>query len=389
MPIIVSLPPVPTWTLKPVYDLRERFERRTDKDFTAASNDNRSDLYSRWRAGFEFTYGKQVSGRVTYQYADDLYWTAAGNGSKINSDLFEAYVDIKTQGGKVRAGRQTFGKGCERLFTYGDWGALGRSWDMARFTAGPWDLWAGRSAVSSTPCKETSIAGLSYTSKFGDTMFAYKHDEKAAVKDDIYTLAHRWTRTAGKWSYDVEGAVQAGRVSANKLEAWAGAARATYQATPKVSIYGEADIASGGKRGNTVLTFDQVFAGNHGKYGIVDAQGWRNMKGLTLGATYKPNAKTWLTVEYDKFGLYAANDAWYGDSGKINKGNGFNFSDPTGANGTDVGDEFDLSGGYKLNANFAFDGGIGIFRPGKFVKSFAGAGDKDQVWMYVQCRIRF
>jgi hypothetical protein len=74
---------------------------------------------------------------------------------------------------------------------------------------------------------------------------------------------------------------------------------------------------------------------------------------------------------------------------KINKGNGVTFLDPTGASGTDVGDEFDLSGGYKLNANFLLDGGIGIFRPGHFVKSFSNSGDKNQVWMYLQLKLRF
>lgn len=389
MPILLSLPPIPNLQIRPTAEVRERFERRTDKDFAASANDNRSDLFSRWRVGAEFKYGSDVSGRFTYQYANDLYWTPTKNSSRANSDVFEAYVDVKVAGGKLRVGRQMLAKGWERLLGYGDWGNLGRSWDMARFTRGRWDMWAGLVGVSSANCQQTAVAGSAFASAFGESLFIYKHDETGAQKTDVYTLDHRWTAPRGRWSYDMELAGQLGRAGGRNLMAWAGAARTTYQATPIVGIYAEADAASGGRHGNTVLTFDQVFAGNHGKYGIMDAQGWRNMKGLTFGTALKPTKQSWVTFEYSRFGLWAANDAWYGDNGKINTGNSVTFIDPTGSRGTDVGDEFDLSGGYKLTNNVAFDGGFGVFRPGRFIKSFANTGDRNQVWMYLQVKLRF
>jgi hypothetical protein len=383
MPLFFTLPPIQVWSIKPTFDLRERFERRLDKDFSRTGSDNRSDLYSRWRIGANIGYGKNLTGKIVYQYAQDLFWTAAANGIKSNSDLLEANIELKTKEGKLKIGRQPFVKGRELLFGSSDWGNNGRSWNMVRWSDKRFDLFAGQLAVSSAPSDAVMIAGGSYTGKLGETTLVYKHDKRTAGEDDLYTIDHRWTKTKGAWNYDLEVAGQKGKVSSAPVEAWAGVAKATFQASPKAAIYGEIDIASGGHHGTTSHTFDQLFAGNHSKYGTMDVQGLRNMKGLTIGAAYKQSRATSFCFEYSRFGLYAANDAWYGDNGKAG------LSDPSGAKGTDLGDEFDFTAAHKLSAKATIDGGLGIFRPGKFVHAFANKGDRNQVWGYVQLRFKF
>jgi len=380
------LPVKADWSFKPVVDLRERIERRLDKDFSESKSDNRTDLFSRWRVGVDYGYRKNVSGKVLFQYSTDLYWTAAKNDAAMErSDVLVAYVDVKGKEGTLRVGRQFLGFGSDRLIGNPDWGMTARSWDMVRWTGGKWDAFAGRLAVNSTPSKHAFLSGLSYSGKYGQTSFVYKHDESHGPQDDIYTLNHLWKTKAGKWQHEVEAAGQMGRTGDNKLEAWAGTARSSYTVNPKLSLYGEANAASGGKRGDTVLTFDQLYPSSHAKYGTMDMQGRRNFKGLSLGANYKPTKASWLNFEVSRFGLWARDDAWYSDGGKANKG----FKDATGSSGSDVGMEFDFSAGLTLNQNSTVEAGLGVFRPGHFIGSFANTGDRNQVWGYVQYRFKF
>jgi len=385
MPLFtLPLPPLPDWSFKPVFDLRERFERRIDKDFNESAPDNRSDLLSRWRVGVDFTYQKNVSGRVMYQYAHSLFWTPASNASLERSDLFLAYVDFSSADSKVRLGRQQLVLGSERLLGPSDWGNTGRSFDMARWTKGKLDLFAGRLAVNGTPSKNAAVAGAFYKGSMGDSMLLYKHDERIGSQDDLYTLDHNWQFKQGKWSGDVEGAIQFGRKADQKLESWAAGSKINYQSDPKWRFYGELAAASGGGSGNTTRTFDQIYASNHSRYGVMDMQGWRNMTGISLGANFKPNAKLSVSAEVHKFGLWSDKDGWYGDGGSRNG----SFVDPTGSSGKDVGMEFDLFGAYAVDAKSQLEAGFGIFEPGNFIESFPGRG-KNQIWGYLQYRIRF
>jgi len=47
-----------------------------------------------------------------------------------------------------------------------------------------------------------------------------------------------------------------------------------------------------------------------------------------------------------------------------------------------VGQEFNLTGNYKLNKSTTLNFGVGLFQPGGFVKSFAPDSHTDQFWGY-------
>ena len=384
MPLFFVLPPLSDWTFKPAVDLRERFERRIDRDFNESASDNRSDLFSRWRLGFDFAYRKDFSGRIQYQYAHNLFWTAAENASAERSDLFLGYVDFGDANGKFRLGRQQLVFGSERLLGPSDWGNTSRSFDAARWTGSNLDLFAGRLAVNSSPSKDAHIAGGFYRSSAGETTAIYKHDEKGGSHDDIYTLDHNIKFKKGKWSGDVEGAIQFGRKGDRTQEAWALGSKVNYQVNPKWRLYGELAAASGGGDDDVSRTFDQIYASNHSRFGVMDMQGWRNMTGLSLGANYRPTSKISVSFEYHRFGLWDDSDAWYGDGGSRNG----SFVDPTGSSGREVGQEFDLFGSVAIDSRSQLEAGIGLFQPGIFIESFPGRG-KDQVWGYVQYRFRF
>jgi hypothetical protein len=384
MSLFFMLPAPSDWTIKPIIDVRERFERRIDKDFSESGSDNKSDLLSRWRVGVDFSYKKEVSGRIVYQYAHDLFWTAAQNGNAPErSDIFVAYADFKGLDGKVRLGRQQLGISSQRLLGLSEWGNTGRSYDMVRWTGKTLDLFGGRLAVNGTPSKDAYIGGGSLKSRYGETLFVFKHDEKSASHDDIYTLDHVFKMKKGKWSGEAELAGQLGRTGDSKLEAWAGGLKVSYDHDAKWKLYAEGNAASGGKRGDTVLTFNQVYASNHAKYGIMDMQGWRNMTGLTVGANYKATKDLAVNFEFHKFGLWAADDSWYNDGGSKN------LTDATGNSGKDVGQEFDIWATYNLDKRSSLELGLGIFKPGNFIDNFANKGDRDQVWGYLQYQVKF
>ena len=130
MPLL-PLPPRIDWT--PYIDLRERIERRLDRDFDSSRSDNRTDLFSRWRVGVRATEGKRLKAQIELQYAHDTIWTPARNHSTENRDLSIGYVELGTGGWIVDAGRQRINIGQQRLIGSAEWTNVGG----ARFWQSP------------------------------------------------------------------------------------------------------------------------------------------------------------------------------------------------------------------------------------------------------------
>lgn len=379
----------PKLEIKYTFEERSRFERRIDKDFNENLRDGRSDLLTRVRPGFTFTYGDKISGAFQYQYAHSFIWRDRINKSDDNSDVSLGFVRYKDKGMTTTVGRQKINLGSERLIGSSEWGNVARSADGIRFQTKDWDLAAFRYGVAWPMPYDARIAYASYMWKQGATSVIFKHDETSGGDVDITTLTHSYAGKFAGLDVDFEGALQGGKNAGKDQEAWAWHFGVAHKIDAKTRLYVEANAASGGSDSDTTRTFDNLYPTNHKFYGSMDMMAWKNMNEFAVQLDHKLNAKTDLKARWSSFTLRDPSDAWYGASGAANKRPGGTFVDPTGTSGRDLGSEFNLEATYRLNKVYTLSGGIGMFSPGDFVKKVNGGNADTQSWGYIQVQIRF
>lgn len=375
-------------TLKPELEFRARYERRTDTDFNGTANDNKSYLYTRYRPGVTWSYGKEWSGQLQYQYAHQLTWSQAGNSSSENSDLFQAYVEHKSGDAKVTFGRQKLYFGTSRLIGSPDWGNPGRTYDAVRYQTKKLDVFGARIGAMPSRPNFARLAGVGVESKHGTTALIYKHDVGTTGDVDHYTLDQTCKKDLGFAKFEGEGALQTGRAAGKDQEAWAIHLQLSKNFGAKTSGNVEINSASGGSTATKTRTFDNLYPSNHGVYGLMDVQGWKNMNQLAVGAKVDLKKDLNVALRASTNDLRDPSDGWYGSSGTINKSGSITLRDATGLSGRHVGEEYDLELTLKTKSKGTLSGGLALFAPGTFVKTMAGASH-NQFFGYLQYSVKF
>jgi hypothetical protein len=314
-----------------------------------------------------------------------------GNASTDNSDLLLGYVKYKGDDGDWSIGRERLKKGNERLIGESGWNNLSNSFDVARFQGSGLDVFGGKVGVYATPSRGARILGGSYDWSQGETMFVITHNNPKNGASDQYTLDHLLKKDVGRTHVELEGAYQLGRVDATQYRAWAVSGRVTQNLSKKWSVSVEGNAASGGvEKDGTATAFNNLYPTNHFFYGNADLQGWSNMGEIDVETSYKVNPKLSLTAEYHHFWLHDASDAWYGNSGAVNKFGSSTYIDPTGAKGKDVGQELSLDATYVVNKHATVMAGVSQFQPGHFVEAFVTTGRVvKQFWGYALVNVKF
>lgn len=377
-----------TLQIKPYVELRERYERRTDRDFNEAANDNRSDVLTRFRVGAGFTLGKTLGGQLEYQFAHDWQWSRRGNLSGRNSDASLANLTYTQNGTAATVGRYKLALGSQRLIGPLEWNNVARSFDGVRLDSGKWQAYAFKVGVAQPMPRDARLAGVSYVEKTHQTNLIFKHNKVAAGNEDILTINPWLHRPYGPWSVDLEGALQFGDYGDRKQAAWALHAQAGYSIDEKTGVYVLGNAASGGGDSDTHRTFDTLYPTAHNLYGLADMVGWQNSRELSLGVTHRPRPNLTLRGAYHRFWLDDARDAWYNALGGVNGRVGGPFVDPTGRSGRDLGSELDVEAIYGFRKNVTLSAGLAAFSPGRFVRR-VGGGDAVQTFGYVQAQFRF
>ena len=207
--------------ITPIFEARERFNRRVNSQFSSKSNSNSSLFEQRYRIGGFATDGRWDA-KLIYQNANDMDWTAKRNYSYQASDLYVGDVDYRADGGTATLGRQIIQEGGLRLFEESFFGQRSKSYDALRFTNPQWDAFAGRIAYSPNPADQALVAG-GYTSRFGQTLIIFKHDQWVS-HEDFYTGDQRYYFIKGqgrtKVEGEFEGAAQRGRYNGQDLDSW-------------------------------------------------------------------------------------------------------------------------------------------------------------------------
>jgi hypothetical protein len=178
------------------------------------------------------------------------------------------------------------------------------------------------------------------------------------------------TRAVGRLphgvDYGVEMVREFGFLATDNIDAWAGhwVVGKTFATRLTPRVFFEYNFASGDKNPHDGArgTFDQLYPSGHDLYGVADQVGWRNIKDARTGIGIRPTSKTGINFEYNNFYLASATDALYNAAGTAVARN------TAGADGTHVGQEFDVYGTWTVSRPLLLGTGIGHILPGQFLK---------------------
>lgn len=375
-----------------------------DNDFTLAHVRQYADL---WYSDSLRIYGEFIWADI---YGEEL---PPAPPDIDRGDILDLFVDVKLGeiGGKsvyVRGGRQELLYGSQRLLTPLPWANRRHTFDGLKiFRHGEkWDLDAfltkyvpPRANEFDSSDDNLTFGGVWATNKpkkgeFRDFYYLMYDNDRTIVTNGVerapfqaHTLGSRWAGDQDGFLWDFEGALQFGEHGNNDLFAGMATAgvgrRFDTWLSPTFWMYydyasGDDDLTDGNAH-----TFNPLFPFGHYYMGWMDLVSRQNIHDVNAHLYLYPTH--WMTVwmQYHHFWLAESRDALYNAGGVPYR------IDPTGAAGTNVGDELDLVINFHLNSysdillsyNKLFGGG--------FLEATSGpnrAVDADSLYLIYQRR---
>ena len=354
------------------------------------------------------------------------------NHSSNFTDLHESYVNVANLFDtplSLRVGRQEFNYGDQRLIGPFGWNNNGRSFDAAKLTfssdAADVDLFGSKinegidsalpngaggsdddqdfygihATVKSIPNNTINVYALLLRDGTTSQIITNNTGVIAGItSQDLYTIGARLAGNVSGLDYTLEVPFQTGSMDSTvtdyDISAWAFAAKAGYKlpTAMKIRVGAEFDWASGDddSTDGDIETFSNLFPTNHGHYGFMDQQAWRNMMAWSVNAGIDVTEQLNLYAAYWSFSLAEDEDAWYG-AGNWNHAPG-SFRAASSSNTEDqVGSEIDVVANYKYNSALAAQLGYGHFFVGDFLEqtSNLGSSAEDMDWAYLQLTANF
>ncbi|MEE8574687.1 MAG: alginate export family protein [Thermodesulfobacteriota bacterium] len=225
---------------------------------------------------------------------------------------------------------------------------------------------------------------------------------------NLYTFGARLKGAIAGIDYTFELPVQTGSIdmgdygSMNSIDydidAWAFAAKFGYTLPipQKIRLGIDYAIASGDDdpADSSLETFSNLFPTNHGHYGHMDQQGWRNMEAMGFNLTWQALSNLKLYAALWTFKLDEEEDAWY-NAGAWNNSISIldllrrspGFANP--APDKDLGHELDLAATYKYNSAVTVKAGVSRYFTGDFIEQRRFGNDDDQDWGYLELTANF
>jgi len=288
-------------------------------------------------------------------------------------DILNLFVDVNLfeyDGKPVygRVGRQELLFGSQRLVSTLDWANTRRTFDGARvFRQGEkWDFnmfWTQFVPVRPNDFDKADsnqdFAGswLTYRPQKGtflDFYYLFLDNSNSVTQQgitrfpaEVNTVGTRYTGDSDGFLWDFESAMQFGDQNGQDLLAGAvtaGVGKNWKKAAMSPTFWMYYDYASGDADPNSgrANTFNQLYPFGHYYLGWADQVGRQNIHDANLQMFMYP--EPWITVwmQYHHFWLNQSRDALYNAGGAAIR------RDPTGASGTNVGDELDLTLNFHL-----------------------------------------
>ena len=362
-------------------------------------------------------------------------------------DLHEAYLKVNNVFGQpvsLKIGRQDLVYADQRLIGAFGWNNNGRSFDAVKATFtnsalgidvfaskinentpslgtnctagcggdGDQDFYGINATIKAVP-NNTIEAYVYYwrdgnaASAFGQTISSgmigantFAAGETAIKASNLYTYGVRLKGHFNAFDYGLEVPFQSGNIDTTvtnyDISSFAFTARAGYTLpTPmKIRVGAEYNTAQGDDDGGAdtdIETFFNLFPTNHGHYGFMDQQGWRNSDSWSIDVKADVTSKLKLYLAFWSFKLNEEKDAWYGAANWNNTPGGFRAASSTNTE-SDLGTELDFVATYKYNSAITAQLGLSRFFTGKFLETAGvnATGNVDDMdFAYLQLTANF
>jgi hypothetical protein len=325
-------------------------------------------------------------------------------------DVRMAYVELGKKAAKgfsVTVGRQevTFADG--RLMASPDWGNVSRTYEAVRiavyrpgvkveaFGAAPVDVTPD--AFSRAKYGERAfgtwltfdrVKPFAYVEQYFLGKFNASATGETGSKGDqmVYTSGVRVGGPIGKTvAWEVDTAFQGGHSASDSLSAWGTHELVTWSIgksayKPKLGLEFNYATGDSNPKDGTKQTFDQLYASTHGKWGLGDNVGWKNMQQVAVKFEAMATAKLKINTALNYLQLATLNDAWYGSSGSKVVANKL-------ASSRTLGWEPDIFGTYTFNKDLTIGLGVSVLLGGDFLKE---STDVQRIWTpYVMWTYKF
>ncbi len=303
-------------------------------------------------------------------------------------DLRQGYVEIGLRADDapwtLRFGRQPLVFGDMRLVSTSNWGNVGPNYDGLRLTVRQpgvrLDGFVSRVVVPGdgfdAPRKDKMLSGF-YSSfdawEKAATFDAYVFWKKNLQTIDLFTYGARSSgRLPYGLDYNVEMALQRGRVAGQPDAAWAGHWEIGHRwravrGSPRLAA--EYNYATGDQdpHDGRCESFDSLYPTNI--YGTAGDFGWRNLHEPAVYLEWQPDKKTKIKTAYHLFWLAETHDALYTASGSV-------FASAPNATANRVGSEVDVRWIHQMSKSLQLWFGYAHLFPGPYLKQ-AGKGAVD------------
>jgi hypothetical protein len=324
-------------------------------------------------------------------------------------DLRLAYVELGkkgTQGVSTSIGRQELSYGDGRLMASPDWGNVSRTYDSVRvamYRPGvKVDAFFGAAVDVSRKFSMAKVgervAGVwttfdkvkpfGYVEGYGVVKSVAVAVGELGVKGDSKTYALGF-RTGGPITktiaWEADNVWEAGHYGGDDMAGY-GTHEAVVWTIGKSSLKPKATLEYNYASGDTDAkdgtrgTFDQMYASTHGKWGVADLVGWRNMHHAAAKFEFSATARLKVNTAINHVWLATVQDGWYGSSGArvvLNRK----------ATSRDLGWEPDLYFAYTVTRDLTVGGGVGVLFGGGYVKQ---STDVTKLWTpYVTFTYKF
>src|SRR3989338_125431 len=406
--------------LKADIEFRHRMEYRQNFDFNDSADDEYVFDLLRARLNLQWTPVKPVKLFMQWQDSRIANEEFANKTAYENfMDLRQLYIDyedavlidaINMNKLSLRAGRQEFSYGAQRLLGGFNWSNIAQTFDGGKLGAHfstyhiQLDILAGEKTNIKSPRQADDLfdgsnkdriwAYYATAKAFGETLIENYLIRRATYKNisfgpggsseiDDYTFGGRLKKSfANGIDYEMEAAGQWGDFRDQDVAAMmaVGILGYTFQKSWQPRVAFEFDYGSGDSdpADGKLTAFDNLYPTNHLFYGYMDFISLQNLNDYRFQVSAKPSKKLKLQGDLHLIFLDTSKDSFYSAGRPVTRTAAVSLSDVS----PHVGDEIDLTADYKFNNNVSVHAGYSHFFAGKYLQE-TGAND-DADFFYVQ-----
>ena len=369
---------VTSW-MKVAAHYRSGIEALTSANF----NPNSNELYGRGRLRMDMAL-TDPDDRIGFylQVQDSRVIGLAGGASRADLrdpfDFQQAYWELKPASGSafsLRLGRQEMPLGSGSLVGDAGWGNTGGVFDAAKLN---WNRHGLSFTLFAASPIVPSVSNLDWHDPhqwlYGSYVTIPSRSERLSV--DVYLLDKHVTqhalvvgsniyvpgvRVSGRFSsgmdYSAELTRQWGDKGLLPVRAWGAHLNAGYTfqrlfLQPRLST--GFDYASGSHQDGRFGTFDQLYPGLHGLYGVADLFGFQNLEDFRSGFDLHPRNNLTIAVQDHALRLATGSDGLYGPSGAL-----LVAAPGQSRFGRNIGNEIDITGAYQAVTHWQLGLGFG------------------------------